>query len=160
LSLAGKDEVFNFGGKTIIMENKKLYGVWIDSKQAFIIIFENESYKTETVFSTIEDFHPLGGSRSKVPWGPMEKISEKKYLERRKHQEQKYFEEIKKVIKSSKQVYLFGPAEMKDKLEDDLLNNNNFKNCTVEAESADSMTDRQKIAKAKDFFGLNEIPQT
>ena len=138
---------------------KRQTGIWLDTQQAFIIIFENEYYRTETVYSTIEDFHPLGGSRSKVPYGPMEKISEKKYLERRKNQEQKYFEQIEKIIAGSERVYLFGPAEIKQKLRDNLLRQHDFKNCVVEIESADKMTNPQKIAKAKSFFGLEKYTE-
>lgn len=141
--------------KRIEMESsKKLTGVWLDTKQAFIITFTGSEPTTEVILSEIEDFHPIGGSRSKTPWGPMENVPEKKYEERRKHQQRRYFDEILAKVKGSNHLYLFGPADLKDKLKNEVLQRHEFRTCKVKAESADSMTDPQKIAQVKKYYKL------
>ena len=134
--------------------SKKLCGIWIDTKQAFIMQFEGSRYFTQSILSDIEDFHPIGGSRSKSPWGPMEKVSESKYLERRKHQEKSYFERIYHLVKECKPVLLFGPAEIKFKLRDYLVSQHIYTAKDITVENADSMTDPQKLARVRTHFGL------
>lgn len=137
------------------MENiKKITGVWLDSKQAFIITFRGSEQTTETILSDIEDFHPVGGSRSKTPWGPMETVQEKKYEERKKHQQRKYFDEILENVKGSNYLYFFGPADLKDKLKNEALQRHEFRTCKVSSENADSMTDPQKVAQVKNHYNL------
>lgn len=81
--------------------------IWLDTKQANIFTLDNRTIYVQTIKSEIENFHPAGGSRSKTAWGPMEKMSEKKYLERKKHQIQKYFDAIIAEVKGARQLYLF-----------------------------------------------------
>lgn len=130
--------------------------VWLDAKFANIITFEDDETNVQTVQSDIEDYRPKGGSRSKTPWGPMDKISEKKYLERRNRQVQKYFDKISALINNYSQIYLFGPAELKEKLYRSISDLHAFRDTNIKVETADSMTEAQKIAQAKEHFKLKK----
>ncbi len=130
-------------------------GIWIDGKEAFLIRFENGQLTQETIQSGIEDFHPVGGARSKTIWGPMDKMDEKKLLERRKQQEHAYHQQIIERLGQSNELYIFGPAEQKVKLRKELLKSNNKYLLTMD--TADKMTQRQRIAKVRDFFNIIDI---
>ncbi len=132
---------------------KKQTGIWLDFKEASIIALEGKNANTTKIRSEIEDFHPKGGARSKTPWGPMDKMSERKYLERRKQQEKAYYEKLIAVIKEADELYIFGPAEAKFGLLQAIKNNHSFHPHLKGIEPADSITDNQKVAKVKAVFG-------
>lgn len=136
---------------------KSLKGIWLDSKQAVIVSFQNDEAKTEVVLSNIDDFHAIGGTRSKTPWGPMDTNPEKKYEERKKHQLRKYFDEVLKKVEGAKALYLFGPASTKNQLSESIADRHQFRGCKVTVESADSMTEPQKIARVKEHFDLDSL---
>ena len=59
-------------------------------------------------------------------------------------------------VKDADELYLFGPAEAKDGLLKAIKANKNFKPAFKGIETADSMTENQKIAKVRAFFaGVN-----
>ena len=133
---------------------KELIGIWLDLKEATIVKLDGDTEKLEQVNSEIEDFHPKGGSRSKQAYGPMEKVSEKKYLQRRKQQMKAYFKTIKAHLMEAKEVFIFGPAETKDHFFKDLEEDNTVQFTIKGVERADSMTQNQKVAKVKAVFGI------
>lgn len=145
----------NFEEKNVMMENlNKLRGVWLDTKQAVVVSFLGNQSKTETIISNIEDYHAVGGSRSKTPWGPMEVNQEKRYEERKKHQTRKYFDAIIEHIEGADMIYLFGPATMKQQLKSYLSEHYKFRDSTVTIERADVMTLPQMVAQVKKYFRL------
>lgn len=131
---------------------KKQTGIWLDFKKAYIINLENKSAKVLTIESEVEDYHVVGGARSKQPWGPMDKTSESKYLERRKHQSKKYYEALKQIVADKEELFVFGPAEAKKGLEKAILEDHNFKPALLGVETADSMTENQMVAEVRSFF--------
>ncbi len=136
------------------MSSLKFCGIWLDTKSAFVILLENNTIQTHSVDSDIEDYRAVGGARAKTPWGPMDTVSEKKYAERRKHQQQAYFDSIIELVKPVNRLYIFGPAEMKDKLQNVIAEQPWGRTIPIQVEAADKMTDPQKIAKTKSFFGV------
>lgn len=131
---------------------KKKIGIWLDFSEANVITLDGESANTKTITSEIEHRTPKGGSRSKTPWGPMDKISESKFLARRKRQEHRYFEKIINVIEANQQLYLFGPAEAKMRFRTMLENDRPKSLEIIGMDTADSMTENQKIAQVRSFF--------
>ena len=131
---------------------KKKIGIWLDFKEANIIELNNNETKLETVFSEIELVHPKGGARSKTPYGPMDTISESKFLERRKAQEKAYYEKLITAVKDADEIFIFGPAEAKDGLLKAIKGSRKFQSSLKGVEPADSMTDNQKVAKVRAFF--------
>ncbi|MEO1258604.1 MAG: hypothetical protein AAFZ15_07395 [Bacteroidota bacterium] len=131
---------------------KKRIGIWLDYKEANIIILEEDGARVENILSEIELFHPKGGARSKSPYGPMDKILESKFLARRKLQEKAYYEKLMDAVKSADELFVFGPAEAKDGLLKAIKNSHQFRPELKGFERADSMTKNQKVAKVRAFF--------
>ena len=131
---------------------KKRTGIWLDFNEASIIELKDDETEINTILSDIEHYNPKGGARSKTPFGPMDKISESKYLERRKHQEKNYYRKLMNAVQHVDELFIFGPAEAKDRLLKAIKTSNVFHPSLKGIERADSMTENQKIAKAKLFF--------
>ncbi|RAV29165.1 hypothetical protein [Sinomicrobium soli] len=131
----------------------KNIGIWMDRKEAHIVILENDDEKMETVVSKIEDYRPVGGSRSKTRWGPQDVVQDSKYTERRKHQMKKYFEDLAARIGDAGAIAIYGPAAVGQKFGEYLEKNHRLLRGRVRCiEKADSMTENQVRALIRDFF--------
>lgn len=139
---------------TISIIMKKQTGVWLDFSSADIIHLEEEEVKAINISSQIEDYHVVGGSHSKSPWGPVDTVSEGKSLERRKHQAEKYFAEIYKAIADRDEIFILGPAEAKIGLKTYLSGIKSLKAQILDVQSADSISLNQKIAAVRSFFSI------
>ncbi|MEM9920286.1 MAG: hypothetical protein AAF990_19475 [Bacteroidota bacterium] len=137
--------------KNIMMLQKQL-GIWLDRRKAFLIDKDNIDNPTVCIHSDIEEVRPVGGARSKSAWGPMDVISETKHLERRRHQERKYFQKIFQHIKDVDELYIFGPAEAKVAFLGYLKSLKSLSPIVRKAETADTMTINQMVAKVKRVF--------
>lgn len=132
---------------------KKQIGIWLDFKEANVISLDGMRERYDTIISDIDTARPKGGARSKTPWGPMDTVSEKAYLERRKREERNYFDRIIDAVQEADDVYIFGPAEAKDKLVKVIKENTHlFHPRLSDIETADSMTKNQKISRVRDYF--------
>ena len=131
---------------------KKRTGIWIDKKEAYIVSLTVDNVETKHFESSIDTFHPKGGSRGKKAYGPVITVKEKSYLEREKQQTQVFLQRIYTEISDSSQMYIFGPAQMKDQLEKFILNLPEPRPQVLKLEAADSMTKKQITAKVKDFY--------
>ncbi|MAU27369.1 MAG: hypothetical protein CMH48_02595 [Muricauda sp.] len=131
----------------------KQVGIWIDKEKAYIVTLSKDSEAFETVNSEVEFFHPKGGSRSKTRWGPQEVVQDSKYLEREKHQMQRYFNNIVPYIEKAEEIAIFGPADTGQKFNKFLESKNQALAKKVKnVQKADSMTHNQIKALARDFF--------
>ena len=135
------------------MENLKI-GIWLDQKQAFLIRMEEGKANILNIESLIEDYHVVGGARSKTPWGPMDNVSESKVLERRKSQLKDYFKRIIQHLKDCEELYLFGPGQTKDKLFKAIQEDTTLKITHLQAEPADKMTQNQMVAQVKKALNI------
>jgi len=134
----------------------KQTGIWLDFDHANIIQLEGEKVTKNIISSNIEDYHLKGGSRSKTPWGPMEKTSESKHLQRRKQQEKAFYKAICKAVENSNELFVMGPAEAKIGLQKYIEGYKNLNDILLDVQTADSITENQKVARVKAFFA--EIP--
>ncbi len=132
---------------------KKQVGIWLDYREALVVRLEGADATLARIESEIEDFNVHGGARtSGKPWGPMDKVSESGYLERRKHQEQDFYKKIMNAVKEADELYIFGPAEAKLGLEKAIKASTTFHPKLLAVEVADSMTQNQVIAQVRSFF--------
>ena len=136
------------------MVNNKKTGVWLDRKEAFLVAIEKGEVSTQTISSNIEDTRSGGGSRSKAPYGPMDKSDERKLLRRKQQQEAIYFETIMQSVAETDSLYIFGPGETRIHFERFLREEPRWASLISEVEAADSMTDNQKIQQVKQHYGL------
>ena len=139
------------------MKNKGIQtGVWLDSKQAYLMSFENDAMTQKRIKSDIDFSRMGGGARSKTPYGPMDKTSESKKLEKHLRQEKDYFENLLEAVKGSNEVYLFGPAQIKERFRDFLNDAYVFKGVIKKVDNAQKMTENQRIAQVRTFFKIGE----
>lgn len=137
--------------KKIIMKKQK--AIWLDFKEAFVITIDEERKDVEHILSEIEHYHIKGGARSKTPYGPMDKVSESKYLERKKHQANNFYKRVMESTSDADEILIMGPAEAKFGLRDAIGKSNAFAPTLLGFETVDSISMNQKIEKARKFFG-------
>lgn len=131
---------------------KKQIGIWLDFREAHLITLAGEENKVKIISSEIEDFNIKGGARSKTPYGPMDVTSEKKYLERNKNQVDRYYSKIMEYVKDAEEIFIMGPAEAKIGLRKKMVNTNTFHPFIKGFETADSISENQKVARVREFF--------
>ena len=128
-------------------------GIWLDKNKALIVSLTEETEVFKTIISNVENFHIHGGSGTRFKGGPQDVVQDSKYLEREKHQFKVYFKEIASEIEDSDGILIFGPAEVKDKFKKELESSYEEINVKVkDVQTADSMTDNQVKAWARDYF--------
>jgi len=133
-------------------KNLKQVGIWLDYKEANIITKQKDEIDIKNIPSGIDPGKPKGGHRSKVPYGPMDKISEGKYLEKRNHQLDAFFKVICDEVRTCDELFIMGPAEAKIGLRKYI---SRFKDLYVklkDVQSADSITENQKVERVKKFY--------
>ncbi len=131
----------------------KKVGIWIDKREAKIVSIEPGNEKLDRIMSTIEDFHPSGGSGTRLKGGPQDVVQDSKYLEREKHQLAEFFKDIVVAVAGAETIVIFGPAQTGEKFYKELLENHSqFQHKNISIEKADNMTDNQIIAWVKNYF--------
>ncbi|OEK01014.1 hypothetical protein BFP97_05590 [Roseivirga sp. 4D4] len=131
---------------------ERVTGIWLDFDQAFIYHLQKGKNDFVIVDSEVEHFHLVGGSGSSTPYGPQEAVSEKKHLERRKHQTKNYYDRIQAHLKGSLEVMITGPAEAKVGLLNHLDKANDRTFNIHPIGRADKMTTNQIKAAIRDFY--------
>lgn len=128
-------------------------GIWIDLEKAYIVKLQDGKESLEVIDSNVEKHIRLsGGARSKTPFGPQEIASERKPEERRKHQLTRFYRDVIKNIEDVSRVYIMGPGEAKKALNKEIAKVKRLSAIRVVVETADKMTEKQLIAKVKDFY--------
>ncbi len=122
------------------MEQNNNLGIWMDHSTAHLIDInsnENRSINSAFTFDTKEE------ARSK---------SESLMHNKRQQMQEAYYKEIADEIAKYSHVLLFGPTNAKVELHNYLNKDLNFKDIKIEVETADKMTDNEKIAFVKNHF--------
>jgi len=128
-------------------------GIWIDHEKAFVVSIENGEEKIICIQSGVEGhFRLSGGSRSATPYGPQEVASERKMDERRKHHLHRYYRKVIHAIGDADRIFVFGPGEAKTEFGKEIKKSKELSCRIAEIEPADKMTERQILAKVRDFF--------
>lgn len=127
-------------------------GIWLDYKEANIITKQGVGIDVKTILSEIDPGKPKGGHRSKTPYGPMDKISEGKYSEKRKHQLDAFFKVICDEVRACDEVFIMGPAEAKIGLRKYMSNIKDLYPKLQDVQTVDSITENQKVEKVKKFY--------
>ena len=131
----------------------KQTGIWLDKREATVVVLENGTEQQFSIPSEVDFFNPKGGSRSKTKWGPQDVVQDSKYLETEKHQLKRYFTEIAKAVQETDQLAVFGPAEAPEKFVKELEDNHPQLAAKVRTrEKTDRMTHNQFKALVRNFF--------
>lgn len=128
-------------------------GIWIDKRVAKIVVIEKSDEQLISVESNVEEFHPKGGSGTKLKGGPQDVVQDSKFLEREKHQIKTYFDKIIDLLPPLDALIIFGPAQTGQKLAEEIaLYHKDLDYKLKGVEIADSMTDNQVKAWVRDYF--------
>lgn len=133
--------------------NKIQTGIWLDFKDAYIIMFNHEGVAVKHFRSELRHPATKGGSRSKTRWGPQFSPPDQKDLERAKHMEHRYFQQILEYLNpDTDEIVIFGPAEAKLGLKKEIEQIKHYKPRLMGVLPSDYITQNEMVALVRDFF--------
>jgi hypothetical protein len=134
---------------------EKQVGIWIDSKKAIIVTLDGQKEEKITeIDSEIENsvYHNKEGNKGTFS-GSHHSDSETKFDNRKKEQIDYFLKSVMLYVKGSDYLYLFGPGEIKIKLEQKIHDDKSLGKINLKAvETSDSMTLNEIVAQVKDFY--------
>jgi hypothetical protein len=131
---------------------KKEIGLWIDHREAVIVILTQGGEEIKHIISNSgKHIRYSGSSHSKTPEGLKEVASEDQRDRKFGNQLDKFYDEVNAAIRDAASIRIFGPGEAKGELEKRLVHDG-FKGHILAVETADKMTDRQISAKVREQF--------
>jgi hypothetical protein len=133
---------------------KNYAGLWIDRHKAFIVSITDAGETIVWVESDIERKVRLsGGSRTgKIPFGPQQVSVDGKQEARIKRQLHEYYQEIIRRIQDANEILILGPGEAKTEIKKELEKSRALASKKVTVQPADKMTERQTVARVRQFF--------
>ena len=126
---------------------KKQAGLWIDHREAVIVVLTDKYEKLTRIKSDAE-------KQTRFPGGSRKDGLQKTEAVRDKRLEQdlgKYFDDVIANIREAGSIRIFGPGEAKGELVK-LLEAEGLKERIVEVATMDKMTDNQIAAKVREHF--------
>jgi hypothetical protein len=132
----------------------KQTGIWIDSTKAIIVTLKNGKESINEIESNLENrvYNDQEGNKGSF-FGHQHMDSQKRFDERKKHQTIQFFKEIIATLDDVDQLYIFGPAETKIKLEHTIKSEKSkLPSKLKQVDTSDSMTSNQTVAKVKKFY--------
>ena len=126
---------------------KKEIGLWIDHREAVIVVLRDKDQQITRIKSDAQKQIRFPGGSRKDGLQTTEAIRDKR-LE--KHLG-KYFDEVIAHIRDAELIQIFGPGEAKSELAK-RLEDDGLKARIVEVETMDKMTDNQIAAKVREYF--------
>ena len=126
---------------------KKQVGLWIDHREAVIVVLTDKDEKIARIKSDAE-------KQTRFPGGSRKDGLQKTEAVRDKRLEQdlgKYFDDVIANIREAGLIQIFGPGEAKGELVK-RLETEGLKERIVEVETMDKMTDNQIAAKVREHF--------
>lgn len=131
---------------------KKEIGLWIDHREAVIVILSNGVEETKHIASNSEKhIRYSGSSHSKNPQGSKEVTGEDQRDRRFENILNRFYDRVIAVIQDAESIQIFGPGEAKIELKK-RLEHGGLKTHILAIEVADKMTDRQISAKVRERF--------
>jgi len=133
----------------------KKIGVWIDQKEANIISLIDKTIASKTIYSDVETRIRIEGEGKQFGrFGEQFLVDEKGKQNRIEEYTNRYLARVMKEIGNADEIMLFGPAQTKSKLEKMILGSPEMAAKLTEVRASEKMTDNQKIAYVKEFYGL------
>ena len=132
---------------------KRQTGIWIDSSKAIIVALNGDTEKITEIDSEVENsvYHDKKGNKGTFSGGHHGN-SESKFENRKKEQLDFFIKEVLSYVKGADELFVFGPAETKIRLEQKIQDEKMFSNKLKAVETADKMTLNEIVAKVKKFY--------
>lgn len=119
-------------------------GLWIDHRNAVIVILDDKGEETKRINSDIEKHIRFSGIAQE---NTEEDIRDRRFT----NHLNKYFDEVIACVRNAKSILVFGPGEAKMEIKK-RLENEKIKTRLVNIETVDKMTDNQIVAKVREYF--------
>jgi hypothetical protein len=129
---------------------KSEIGLWIDHRQAVIVVVTAAGEETKRIRSNLEKHVRFASGSSED--GSAEDVRDRQFG----NQLNSYYAEVIAVIRGADAIHIFGPGEAKGELEK-RLEHEGLKGRIVDIETVDKMTDRQIAAKVRERFLISRV---
>ena len=127
-------------------------GVWIDHKQAVVVLITDKGEETRRIRSEIDETRtPDRGLRSKNKYGPRDYVAEARRDQKIKDHLNRYYDQVAASLEGAESILIFGPAEAKSEFKK-RITRQKLRGHIAELETADKMTDRQVAASVRRHF--------
>ena len=120
-------------------------GVWIDHRQAVIVVVTDAGEETKRIISNMEKHTRFSSGSSED--GSAEDVRDRQFG----NHLNSFYDEVIAAICDAESIQIFGPGEAKGELEK-RLENKGLKGRIVGIETTDKLTDRQIAAKVRERF--------
>lgn len=120
-------------------------GLWIDHRQAVIVIVTDEGEEVKRITSNMEK--DVRFSSRTADMGSPEDVRDRQF----ENYLNKYYDDVIGSLRNTESILIFGPGEAKGELEKRLVGEG-LKQRIVGVEAADKMTDGQIAAKVRQHF--------
>ncbi len=130
----------------------KRFGLWIDHKQAVIVILGEQTQSIRKIKSGVErHIHYRGATHPKSPYSPQYQQGDDQLDNQYTVHINKYYADIITQIRGAEALLIFGPGEAKSELKTRLAREKGYTK-SIQVETADKMTERQIAAKVRRYF--------
>ncbi|MHB8336096.1 MAG: hypothetical protein ACYC6P_08065 [Ignavibacteriaceae bacterium] len=119
-------------------------GLWIDHRDAVIIILDEKGEQIKRIKSNMEKHIRFSGG---AQGDAEEDIRDRRFT----NHLNKYYDEVIASIRNANSVLVFGPGEAKVELKK-RLENEKIKDLIVDIQTVDKMTEHQIAAKVRQYF--------
>jgi stalled ribosome rescue protein Dom34 len=123
-------------------------GVWIDHKQAIVVLVRDTGIEIKKIISGID--RPVR-TRSHNPYTPNDFVAEDRLERKFDSHLKKFYEQVIACLQGSEALLILGPGEAKGEFHKS-LKSKKPRGLVIELETADKMTDRQLAAKVAQHF--------
>jgi hypothetical protein len=129
-------------------------GIWIDHRKAFVVTLSADGEDTKLILSRVQKHPERGGDSPLKGRYEAHRVPADDSRQRALTGELNiYYDAVISTIRGYANVLLFGPGEAKNELHKRVVQMKVGESVTA-VEAADKMTDREIIAKVREYFGL------
>ena len=132
-------------------------GVWIDHRKAIVVSFKQDAEKIETILSNIQKrARHTGGSRTSSPYGPQDIAAESSRDRKYQQPLSIFYNQVCRSVRKPSDLLILGPGEAKVEFAKHIEKLNVLRVDIRKIESSEKLTDRQLVAKVKEFFHIQK----
>jgi stalled ribosome rescue protein Dom34 len=124
-------------------QGKKVVGVWMDNKHAFII--RTPDRKTGGIYEMVKKVERQEHSDENYK-------NERFELAKDKMELKKYFKTLMDDIAQDDAIFIFGPGKAQEEFKNVLKDNNSFKSKEIKVGSSDKISISVMLARVKEHF--------
>lgn len=137
------------------METNKKIALWMNYHEAEFISCESSNKILKHIASE-HDKMPRedGQGATGTQFGNTSSNNEFKANHKEAGQNKHFFSLLEKELQPYDEILICGPTKAKDELKNLIAANKHFTNKTIHVESSDEITENQKLAFVRDYFGI------